>query len=159
MNYKYIVIMRKISSSKTVIFMTPGSGVRILCQSGAPNKCSNQFFENLLLCSWVLIRSSRDLLLSRDNISFSQDNFSFSRVNKSFTCETISRFHEIIYRFHEMIYRYRWTTGVVLPSQKGGGDKNVKETLEVFRDVFSRASAPKVVLRVQGILARTVSLC
>lgn len=58
----------------------------------------------------------------RDNKSFSRDNISFSRD--------------------------RWTTGVVLPSQKGGGDKNVKETLEVFRDVFSRASAPKVVLRV-----------
>ena len=52
---KYIVMMSKSVSSKFVNFLAPGSGVLVLGQGYIDYIVKmHYFFENILLCSWVL---------------------------------------------------------------------------------------------------------
>ncbi|XP_062584314.1 uncharacterized protein LOC134246070 [Saccostrea cucullata] len=73
---KHIVKMSKSASSKIVNFMAPGSGVLVLGWGSIDNTVKmHYFFENILLCSWVLNTLNKHIVMMSKSASSKIVNF------------------------------------------------------------------------------------
>ena len=73
---KNIVMMSKSDSSRFVNFMAPGSGVLVLGRGSIDYIVKmHYFFENLLLCSWVLDKLTKHIVMMSKSASSRFVNF------------------------------------------------------------------------------------
>ena len=73
---KCIVKMSKSASTKIVNFMVPGSGVLVLGRGSIDYIVKiHEFFENLLLCSWVLNKLTKYIVMMSKSASTKIVNF------------------------------------------------------------------------------------